>query len=77
MDEHHYERAAQLADAERQAAVAAARRRPEETPAVRDGVRVCLDCDEPIGASRLAVVPAAVRCTDCQNHHEQTRALGG
>lgn len=28
--------------------------------------RRCLDCDEPIDAGRLALVPWATRCLDCQ-----------
>lgn len=30
----------------------------------------CVDCDTPIRLERVAVVPAAIRCVDCQATHE-------
>lgn len=35
-----------------------------------DPHRCCEDCDEPIGAQRLAAVPGARRCVICQQHAE-------
>jgi len=34
----------------------------------------CPDCDLPIAAARLRANPAALRCTDCQAHHERVSA---
>lgn len=42
-----------------------------EQPAMVDGIRICLDCDEPIAADRLAANPQAVRCMDCQRDIEK------
>jgi RNA polymerase-binding transcription factor DksA len=30
----------------------------------------CDDCDETISADRLKVIPAAIRCVECQKDHE-------
>lgn len=41
-----------------------------------EGVRVCLDCFEPIPAARLAAYPRAARCVECQGdfeNHQQGR----
>jgi len=35
-----------------------------------NGVVVCVDCLDPIGAERLRVYPEAVRCISCQQDHE-------
>lgn len=56
-------RAAELAEAERFAPV-------------RDGARVCADCGVPLSAHRLAAVPHALRCVECQRAHEARVALG-
>ena len=56
-----------------QAALAAARSHRAETPLVIDGVRVCTECEEPIALERLASVPAAVRCWNCQDALERRR----
>ena len=44
----------------------AARRRAVARPARTD----CADCGDPIEARRLAVVPNAIRCAECQSDHE-------
>ncbi|WP_439471323.1 TraR/DksA C4-type zinc finger protein [Brevundimonas sp.] len=46
---------------------------------VRPALRVCVDCDDPIDARRLAAAPAAIRCTHCQGCAEQhdTRRRSG
>lgn len=60
---------------ERDRALAAALAHPRLVPLCIDGVRVCRDCEEPIGAPRLAVCPGAVRCAECQGAAER-RAPG-
>jgi phage/conjugal plasmid C-4 type zinc finger TraR family protein len=42
-----------------------------EKPLIIDGVRCCLDCEEPISEKRLRVQPYAVRCTGCQGRKER------
>ena len=56
------------ADLFREAALTAklAGGKPEERPLYLDGVRCCLDCEEPIPEARLDANPDAVRCTSCQ-----------
>ncbi len=36
-----------------------------------DGVRVCLDCFDPLGKKRLKANPDAVRCVECQELKEK------
>ncbi len=31
----------------------------------------CIDCGEPIESARLAAMPNAIRCLDCQARHER------
>lgn len=33
----------------------------------RPGATECASCGDPIGPARLAALPAAARCTDCQS----------
>lgn len=47
-----------------------------ETPFTIEGVRVCLDCYEPIPPERIKANEYAVRCTDCQDDHDRRRARG-
>lgn len=47
-----------------------------ERPFEIEGVRVCLDCFEPIAPTRLAANHAAVRCVECQQDHDRRRAHG-
>jgi len=35
---------------------------------------VCPDCGAAIAAARLRATPAALRCTECQSHHEKVFA---
>lgn len=49
------------------------RRAPEESQ-YRDPERgkvLCLDCDEPIPAGRLAAHPHATRCIECQQDYDR------
>lgn len=36
----------------------------------RAGHRLCLNCGLPIAPARLAVLPGAIRCRDCQSAQE-------
>ena len=45
--------------------------RPKEEPLIIDGVRCCVDCEEPIPVRRIELLPDAVRCVECQEVHEQ------
>ncbi len=45
--------------------------RSSEAPLEQDGVRLCLDCHDPIVAARLAAQPTAVRCTECQAYNDR------
>ena len=51
----------------------AVRNRTHEAARVVDGVRVCLDCEDPISTERLKANPQAVRCAGCQQWQEQQR----
>lgn len=51
-------------------------RRGAPEPCVRDGVRVCLGCFEPIEPRRLRALPDAVRCTQCQDDFERYQWTG-
>ncbi len=39
-------------------------------PLERAGVRVCLDCHNPINPARLCALPQSVRCVECQQIYE-------
>ncbi len=49
----------------------AAAARASEAPLEHDGVRLCLDCHDPIEHARLAALPTAVRCTECQAYNDR------
>lgn len=70
MDESVYEQAQRLTERTTEAAIEAARAIPQEVPIEEDGLRFCLDCYKVIPPLRLAVVPHAVRCVDCQEVSE-------
>jgi RNA polymerase-binding transcription factor DksA len=40
-------------------------------------VTECVDCDDPIGAKRKELVPAAVRCAPCQQDHDHLSSVPG
>lgn len=46
------------------------RAKPTEPAKIINGKRICIDCDEPIPAARLAVHPSAVRCIECEEINE-------
>lgn len=62
-----------LEEADREHGIDAVLHRSVEEQA-RDaaGVIRCLDCDAAIDAERLAVLPTACRCVECQQIHEKT-----
>lgn len=73
MDESAFEQAQRVTENAREAAIDAARTVPKETPLERDGVRYCLDCDDPIDARRLSANAGAVRCIWCQEDHDKAQ----
>lgn len=68
-----------LADSEREALVARELARghtPRATPVhATDGRRLCIACGVPIDQKRLAAVPHAVACTECEQANEQQQQL--
>lgn len=46
------------------------------TPVMRNGVRCCVDCIEPISPARLDAFPRAVRCAECQGAYESINMRG-
>jgi phage/conjugal plasmid C-4 type zinc finger TraR family protein len=46
-------------------------RLPGRGPVYVDGVACCRDCGEPIPAARLAALPDAERCAECQQDFEE------
>lgn len=49
------------------------RQNKQQEPLVIDGERCCVDCDLPINKKRLAFIPTAVRCAECEGYHERQR----
>jgi len=47
------------------------------SPLYIDGVRCCLDCEDPIPLRRLDTLPYAVRCVECQEREEMERLWTG
>lgn len=72
MDESVYEQASRVTQQTVDDAVDEIRRRNNpELPWVDErGVRICLDCEWPIEVDRVARVPDAVRCVECQRDQE-------
>lgn len=54
---------AQQLDTDRREAALAARRAAPATP---PATGICRDCGDPIDPERLAALPHAIRCLDCQ-----------
>jgi len=52
--------------AHRRAALSNAGIRRREPQSVEDGRIICADCGDPIPAARLAIMPYACRCVQCQ-----------
>lgn len=70
MDELDRAKNEEMADRQRALDAQAARARETEPPRLVDGVRVCIDCGEPIPAARLAARPESVRCVLCKQQKE-------
>lgn len=51
-------------------AALAAHHAQRESQLIEGNEVICLDCQEPIGLRRLASLPTAVRCLECQQAHE-------
>lgn len=75
LTERQYEIAARLAEEEREAALARLREQMNEGQASPDGC--CLDCGELIPAARLAALPNAGRCVECQGKREYQQKTTG
>lgn len=70
-DEHQFDQARRLEEKQREENIAEARRRPSrEQITVNDEV-VCRSCYEPLSAERLAAVPDAACCVECQELYER------
>ncbi|WP_444453151.1 TraR/DksA C4-type zinc finger protein [Rhodobacter capsulatus] len=65
-DERDFDRAEELAEAERTAGVQVAR-----SLVAADGQSICRDCGEEIDAERRAAAPFACRCIQCQRRFEK------
>lgn len=61
---------AQQLDLDRRADALAARRTATAPPCTTTGI--CCDCGDPIEPERLAALPSARRCFDCQALAERT-----
>ena len=67
------DRAKAAADRLTEHILADARRRNHEAAVAgeaRPRLKICIDCDDPIDAERLAAQPRAIRCTHCQAEAE-------
>jgi DnaK suppressor protein len=65
------DRAQELQDLFRQKALESQqKRRAEPEQWIEDGTVLCIDCGLEIEAGRLAAIPNAARCTECQGYHE-------
>lgn len=53
-----------------EAAIDAAYNDTSVSPIYRDGVALCIDCEEPIPPARLKALPGCCRCVDCQEDYE-------
>lgn len=73
MDERYHDQARELTERRTAEAIQAVRNRPIEKPLDINGVRLCLDCRELVGAARLNANPQAVRCVECQTDHDRRR----
>lgn len=70
MDEADHAKDLEMADRQRALDAQMARAHETEMPRERHGVRVCLNCHEPIDPARLKARPESVRCIWCQHLRE-------
>ena len=69
--------AQEMAEKFRESSLAKARQRSQdEDPLIIEGVRHCLDCENPIPQKRLKVYPKALRCVACETKKEKLYAKG-
>ena len=52
------------------------RRHPQPKQIMVNGKVVCMDCEEPICEKRLAGLPHAARCIDCQQDADKEQRRG-
>lgn len=66
----------ELPERDRAAGVERVRQRlaAREQQEIVDGIVVCRDCGDPIDPRRLARLPNAARCTECQGYVERAEA---
>ncbi|WP_027853375.1 TraR/DksA C4-type zinc finger protein [Marinobacterium litorale] len=50
---------------------------PEPEQVIVAGCVLCIDCDEPVQAARLAAKPNAARCIYCQGEYEKEQRRHG
>lgn len=65
--------ASALAEAERNAVVARHRRLGSARPLAKPSSGVCRSCGDPIDVKRLAALPGAENCIDCERDREKVR----
>ncbi len=71
------DRASHIETWERDAALTHFKRgNPQPKQRIANGVIVCIRCDEPISSKRLAGVPHAARCLQCQITYDQENQNG-
>lgn len=70
MDEADRAKTLEQEDRQRALDAHANRSRETEQPREVDGVRICLDCGEPIDPARLQARPESVRCIWCKHIKE-------
>ncbi len=63
-----------LEEFQRQQALKNHKKSHGQQPLIINGVRVCLDCEEPITA-RISILPTVVRCLPCQQDYEKKQGL--
>lgn len=67
------DRANELAELQRDEALEAHRRRSTTTNQAGISAGLCIRCGDVIDPRRLAALPMASRCIDCQKRHENNR----
>lgn len=68
-----FDRAQQLEEQHRQAALNQAKANYSQTMA-QDGRRYCVDCDIEINTKRLLAAPHTQRCIDCQQDFDKRQS---
>ncbi|MGR6871223.1 TraR/DksA C4-type zinc finger protein [Pseudomonas sp. HK3] len=71
------DRAKEIEQLHRRAALEMATRHPEPPQQIIDGWVVCIDCVTPLQPDRLKAKPDAARCIECQSIHEKKEKRRG